>query len=248
MASADSGSAAHNDDFEPTPPTPERVARRALALTAVAARAILELDAARLESPEVHRQRLLDWFENLDIDDELEPDEWKVLQRPVGGIDHQDHVNAMWRVEGLAVLAWALELHKLPPDDELIDPGDVFASIGLFDLAVGRERLRSPKIRTAEELAKMQTHLLMLHWRLRSYSIHREAMDFAAYSKSCWLGSFDISAFRLIDNDLAIGSLAIHDAEEAARRTVSSLALERHLAINWVMGYSNIYSQTDTST
>ncbi|HET6324455.1 MAG TPA: DUF4272 domain-containing protein [Planctomycetaceae bacterium] len=241
-------SAEQGDDFDPIPPSPERVARRALALTVVAARAVLELDAPHFEAPDSHRQRLLNWFKDLDIGDELEPDEWKVLQRPVGGIDPQDHINAMWRVEGLAVLAWALELHKLPPDDELIDPGDHFASLGLFDVAVARECLRSPKLRAAEELGVMQTHLLMLHWRLRSYSIHRASMDFAAYSKSCWLGSFDISAFRLIDNDLAIGSLAIHDAEEAARKMVSSLALERHLAINWLMGYSEIYSETDTST
>jgi hypothetical protein len=115
-------------------------------------------------------------------------------------------------------------------------------------LAAARELLQSPTLRPGEELAAMQTHLLMLHWRLRSYSIHRESMDFAAFSQSCWIGSFDINAFRLVGNDLAIGSVAIHDADQGARQRVSSLALERHLAINWLMGYSNVYSQTDTST
>jgi hypothetical protein len=241
-------SADPGDDVERIPPTPERVVRRALALTAVAARATLEIDSPKLKAPEAHRRRLLDWLQGLDIDDELEPDEWKVLQRRVGGIEKQNHVNAMWRVEGLAVLAWALGRHKLPSDDELVVPVDLYASMGLLDVDAGRELLRSPALRPSEELAAMRTHLLMLHWRLRNYSLRPQPMDFVAFSKSCWIGSFDISALRLVGNDLAIGRVAIHRAGQGARERVSSLALERHLAINWLMGNSKIYSQTDTST
>jgi hypothetical protein len=236
------------NDFDPVPPTAERVARRALALAAVAARATLELDAPQLEDPEADRARLLEWLGSLDIGSELEPDEWKVLQRPVGGIERQDHINAMWRVEGLAVVAWALHLYELPPDDELVVPVDLYDSIGLFNVEKAREVLVSPNLRSAEELAATQTHLLMLHWRLRDFSIRPWAMDFVSFSKSCWVGSFDVSAYRIANNDLAIGSVAIADAEDDALRKVSSLALERHLAINWLMGYSEIYSQTDTST
>jgi hypothetical protein len=233
---------------DPVPPTPERVARRALALTAVAARATLELDAPELDSPDTHRQRLLEWVESLEIGDELEPEEWKVLQRPVGKLEQQDFVNAMWRVEGLAVLAWALGRRELPQDDELVIPPDLYQAMGIFDAESGRELLRSPALRSAEELAAMQTHLMILHWRLRDYSLRPQGMNFVAFSKSCWFGSFDISRFRIINNDLAIGGVAIDDAGDDERSRVNSLAMERHLAINWLMGYSSIYSETDTST
>lgn len=247
QSQGDSNESDETDD-EPVPPTPERVARRALAQTAVAARASLEFDAPQLDDPESQRERLLKWIESLEIGDELEPDEWKVLQRPMGRLERQDHIDAMWRVEGLAVLAWALRCHELPPDDELIVPAELYRSMCLFDAEAGRELLRSPELRAAEELEAMRIHLLMLHWRLRDYSIRPQAMDFVAFSQSCWLGSFDISGFRIVDNDLAIRGTAIHETDEETRSMAGSLANERHLAINWLRGDSAIYSETDTST
>jgi hypothetical protein len=233
---------------ETVPPTPCRVAKRALALTAVAARATLEFDAPQLDDPETQRRRLIDWIESLDIGDEFEPEEWKVLQRPVGNIEQQDHLNAMWRVEGLAVLAWAIRRHELPPDDELVVPADLYQAMGIFDARTGHELLASAELRPADELSAMQTHLLMLHWRMRDYSIRPQPMDFVAFSKSCWIGSFDVGGFQIVKNDLAIGGAAINDADDDQRSMVNSLAMERHLAINWLMGYSDVYSETDTST
>lgn len=233
---------------ETPPPTPERVARRALALTAVAARATLELDREQVEQPDSHRQRMLKWIEALGISDELEPDEWKVLQRPVGKLDERAFINSMWRVEGLAVLAWALQRYELPPDDELVMVSDVYDAMGLFDADAGRALLADPQLRSPEELAEMRTHLLMLHWRVRNYTLRPTAMDFREFSQNCWIGSFDISRFRLIDNDLAIGETSISQSAPDDFNRVQSLALERHLAINWLGGYSRIYSETDTST
>lgn len=236
------------EDWEPNPPTPERIARRALALTAVAARATLELDAPELDQPDMHRERLLAWVEGLEIGDELEPNEWKVLQRPVGTLDERSFINSMWRVEGLAVLAWALQLHPLPPDDQLVVPPELYSNMGLFDVEAGRSLLASPNLRDAEELQTMQAHLLMLHWRMRDFSLRPEPCDFVAMSRQCWFGTFDISKFRIINGDLAIGDAPISEAPEEAVQTVSSLAMERHLAINWIAGYSEVYSETDIST
>lgn len=233
---------------DPVPPTPQRVARRALAMTALTVRATLELDAPHIKAPEQQRRALLDWLESLDIGDELEPNEWKVLQRPVGLIEQQDFINAVWRVEGLAVLAWALRRFKLPPDDTLAIPADLYKSMCFLDTEASRRLLESPDLRTAEELKAMQTHLLMLHWRIRNYMLRPGPMDFVAFSKSCWIGSFDIGTFRIIKGDLAIGKVAIHNADDEQRSIVASLGLERHLAINWLAGYSAIYSQTDTGT
>ncbi|MCC9604289.1 DUF4272 domain-containing protein [Blastopirellula sp. JC732] len=235
-------------DDEPIPPTPLRVARRALALTAVAARATLEMDAPQLDEPDELRRRLLDWVETLEIGDEFEPDEWKVLQRSVGNLESQDHINALWRVEGLTVLAWALGRFELPPDDELVMPSELYPAMGFLDPELGRAVLEGAELRSAEELEELQTHLLMLHWRVRDYSIRPGPMDFVAFSKSSWIGEFDVSKFRLIENDLAIGGAAIDDADPEHRSIVQSLAHERHLAINWLMGYSEKYSDTDTST
>lgn len=239
---------ADDDEEETPPPTPERVARRALALTAVAARATLELDREKVEQPDSQRQRMLKWIDALGIGDELEPEEWKVLQRPVGKLDERSFINSMWRVEGLAVLAWALQRYELPPDDELVIVDVLYQAMGFLDAAAGRAFLADPHLRSTEELAEMQTHLLMLHWRVRNYTLRPTAMDFREFSKNCWIGSFDISRFRLIDNDLAIGETSISQSSPDDFNRVQSLAMERHLASNWLQGYSRIYSETDTST
>ena len=236
------------DGYNPNPPSAHRVARRTLALTAVAARATLEMDAPQIDNPDVHRQRIITWIEDAGVSDELEPDEWKVLQRPVGTLDQRAFVDSMWRIEGLAVLAWALRLHPLPPYDELVVPLELYKSIGLFDAEAGKQLLAVPNLRSPEELASMQEHLLAFHWRMRDFSLRPQAMNFVDFSRSCWFGSFDIEQFRVIDGDLAIGQSAISEAAEEAIQRAQSIAMERHLAINWLAGQSEIYSETDTST
>ncbi len=247
---ADDASDNDDEDYEdPVRPTPERIAARTLALTAVAARATLEFD--NMESSDnldIHRKRILEWIEELGIGSELEPQEWKVLQRVVGTLEQQDFINAMWRVEGLAVLAWALQLYPIPEYDELVNPPELYSAIGLFDVDAGRRVLSEPNLRSEQELDAMLEHLLALHWRMRDFSIRPQKMDFVSFSKKCWFGSFDLSKFRVIDGDLAIGYVAISEADPDELSRVSSLAMERHLAINWLFGHSKIYSQTDTST
>jgi hypothetical protein len=222
--------------------------RRAMVLAAVSNPALIENEAAKLDDPDGTRQRMLAWIEELGLGDELEPEEWKVLQRPVGTLDKQAMLNAMWRVEGLGVLAWALQLYELPPYDQLVAPPDLYDALGLLSSERGASLLASPELRSQDELDEMNAHLLAFHWRMRDFSIRPQPMDFVAFSKNCWFGEFDVSRFRLIGGDLAIGDAAIADARQEAVQTAQSTAMERHLAINWLAGYSDVYSETDTST
>ncbi|WP_442485374.1 DUF4272 domain-containing protein [Aeoliella sp. SH292] len=236
------------EEVEISPPTADRVARRTLALTAVAARGSLELDGPQMTDADVHRQRILHWIEDANVGSELEPDEWKALQRPVGTLDQRAFIDSMWRVEGLVVLAWALKLHPLPPYDTLVTPPELYQSIGLFDGQRASRLLAEPDLRSSAELDTLQRQLLAFHWRMRDFSLRPQPMDFVAFSKKCWFGSFDISPFRIIDNDLAIGETAISRTSPDEISRVNSIAAERHLAINWLLGYSPVYSETDTST
>jgi hypothetical protein len=232
---------------EPEPPTPERVACRALALAAVAARALLEQDdPSESWVAEFHRDTLA-WVEAVGIGDELEPDEWEVLQRPPGALDRRAQIDATWRLEGLAVLAWALGRFELPAYDQLVHPQALVRSLGFPDADASRRLLAHPSLRPPAELEALSKQLLALHWRLRDYTLRPQAMDFRAFARDCWFGPLDISPFRLIDDDLALGGYAISDAPEDVFRSALSAAMERHKAINWLAG-GGLYSQTDTST
>lgn len=238
-----------DDEDEPVPPTAERVVRRLMALAAVAGRATVELDHTQgIEGLEDLPERFTHWINEIGIADELEPQEWKIVQRPVGTLEQSDFINAMWRVEGLAVLAWALDLHPLPDYDELVVPPELYSAIGLLDVEAAADLLAQPVLRPEEELHAMLEHLLALHWRVRDFSIRPQPMDFVAFSRDCWFGSFDLSDFRVLDGDLAIADEPISRADEDDVSRVSSIAMERHLAINWLHGDSEIYSETDTST
>jgi hypothetical protein len=196
----------------------------------------------------MHRDKIMDWVEQLRIGDELEPDEWKVIQRGIGKLGQQDLINAMWRVEGLVILAWALGLTEPPPYDQLVTPPELYESLGLFEHSIASEILASPVLRDREELAAMNEHLLAFHWRLRDFSLRPQKMDFVKFSRDCWFGSFDISQFNIIRGDLALGGIRIDKADTDALGRASSTAMERHQAINWLHGGSEVYSETDTST
>ena len=184
---------------------------------------------------------------SLGIADELEPDEWKVLQRPPGNLDERAQIEATWRLEGLSVLAWALGPFELPAYDQHVHPQALIRSLGFPDAEASRQLLAALSLRPPAEVEALRKQLLGLHWRLRDYTLRPQAMDFRAFARDCWFGPLDISPFRLIADDLALGDHAINDAPEDVLRSALSAAMERHKAINWLT-VGGVYSQTDTST
>ena len=244
----------HDDDYdddeedEPDPPTAVRVVRRALALTAVTARALAEQANPTDEGVEEYRRDILQWVEALDLGDELEPNEWQVLQRPVGQLDPQSTINSTWRLEGLAVMAWALGRFELPPYDELVDPQELFGAMCFLDVPQAQQLLAEPQLHSPEELAELQKQSLAVHWRLRDYTLRPQSMDFRDFAENCWFGPLNIRPFRLIDGDLALGEFAIDNAPDNVFSSAHSSAMERHQAVNWLTWGGEIYSETDTST
>lgn len=228
------------------PPTAERVARRALVLGAVAARAMLEQDPHA--DREERRQWLLRRVEGLGLGAELEPAERRALETPAGRLAQRQTIEGSWRSEGLAVLAWALGMFEPPAHD---------TSVNLWELIsqrmelIGDHRplvLSAPRLRPPEELKRMERRLFVLHWRLRDFSLRPGPMDFAEFARTAWFGPFDIQGLPLADGDLAIAGLPIAEADEERVHESQSIAMERHQAINWLLGRHETYSQVDTST
>ena len=232
------------DDQErnPVPPTADRVAKRALALAAVICRSFMEQD------PEAapHLPALSIWA-GVHCEDELEDEERALLSAGHGTLNPQRVSNGTWRSEGLVVLAWALGVGEMPAHDEESDPAAVSEALGLW-MDELPEATRSPTVRGAEELAWMKGRLLGLHWRMVDYRVAPRPVDFAAFSKDCWFGGFDLTGVQLVGDDLAIDGVAISQASPDAVGRTSSVAVERHQAINWLLGYDSVYSEVDTST
>ena len=237
-------------DADPLPPPPPRVAARVLALAAASARALLEQEDRNDPGVEQARQNILRWVDDVGIRDELEPDEAQLLQLPLGAPERQDVINQTWRVEGLAVLAWALQRLPLPPHDRPVDPGQVLPAVGLLRADRAKALLSEPPLRPRDELAAMQTRLLAIHWRLRDFGLRPRVMNFRKFcdGRTAWLGEVDLAGVQLVGDDLALGDHAIAKAPKELFHATRSAATERHQAINWLVDGGDSYADTDVST
>jgi hypothetical protein len=94
----------------------------------------------------------------------------------------------------------------------------------------------------------MEGRLLGIHWRLRDFSLNPTAMNFEAFSRECWFGSFDLTGIATLEDDLAIGGKPISKADRGDFETCFSIARERHIAINWLIGLARTYSKVPTDT
>jgi hypothetical protein len=222
-------------------PDARRVAQRTLVLCAVAARGFLDAEAPA--DADALRRDLLEFVERHHLDRELEPGERAALEAPIGGLERQAMIDATWRLEGVAVLAWSLGVADLPPHDQPVEGLDLCMSLGMLS----RETpllLQLPQRRPAEEIARMQTRLLGIHWRMVDYRVTPTRLDFRAIASNNWVGGWDLTGVPMIDDELAIRGVRLDRADERARSQTESIARERHRAINWVMGQAPLYSET----
>ena len=103
-------------------------------------------------------------------------------------------------------------------------------------------------LRPAEELRRCSAQLFALHWRLRNFGLKPEAMDFQSFARDAWFGPLDVTGLRFIDNDLAIGEAPIVEADEGDFALCIEATMERHQAINWLIGQHELYSEVTADT
>ncbi len=226
-------------------PTARRIAERAMVLCTVAARGFLESE--RPADAEEMQGDLREFVERNELERELEPAEAALLAAPIGSLDRQAMIDATWRLEGMAVLAWALGVADVPAHDQPVEGIRMCVSLGLLS----RERpilLELPQRRPAEDIARMETRLLGIHWRMVDYRAQSTRLDFRAIAARNWSGVWDLSNVPLVDDDLAIRGVRVDLADPVARSETESIARERHHAINWIMGRSRTYGDAPHDT
>src|SRR5579864_2472225 len=96
----------NEEDIQDNPPSVDRVARRALILSAIVCRGHIDHGAGDVEAESL-RSRMLDWVQSLDLQEEIEPQESALLNAPLGALAKRQVISATWQAEGLAILGWA---------------------------------------------------------------------------------------------------------------------------------------------
>src|SRR6516225_7291850 len=87
---------------------PQRVAKRALILGAIASRSSLEVT----DHPRVVEisQRLLPWLSEVGCEEELDPIERELLATPLGHLSESQKIDANWAGEAATFFCWTLKL------------------------------------------------------------------------------------------------------------------------------------------
>ncbi len=120
---------------EIAPPTPDRVAIRALALGAACGRAHLEVGAVNegvvsREEAEGYRAQILAWVKREGLLEHLSEPEQEWLSTPIGGLSPEDTFDASWCSESLLVLLWALRsVESIPPYDSEVRTGELMEKL-----------------------------------------------------------------------------------------------------------------------
>jgi Domain of unknown function (DUF4272) len=224
-----------------------RVARRALILAAIACRGSIDSNAGRIEA-ETLQTRILDWVAFLKLEDELDPHEKKILNTPLGKLESTEVIEATWSVEGLAVLAWALNQFELPRHDEKVDPYRLTDSLHFLSEDAA-ELIPSRRLRSTAELKAFRETIYAIHCRLRDFARNRQRKDFAAWVDREWIDVLKIDAAHLIvHGDLGIDDREISEAEQHNLQTCEWLTFRRHRAIVWLLGNHPVYSETPVDT
>lgn len=229
------------------PKTAAQAARRSLVLSAVICRGSLENGVADPDAEALH-QRVLNWLTALNLWDEAEPSEAAMLRAPLGALEASTVLQAGWYAEGLAVLAWALNLTSFPKHDEQSDIYAVADAVSFLDKKAA-EVIATAKLRGPSELNAYRELLYAIHARLRQYARNRVPNDFIQWMEKAWLDALGlIPADLTAQNDLAMDGKPISQTAEERLREVTSITHERHQAIIWLMAGQPNYLKITVDT
>lgn len=244
---------------QPRVPDATAVAYRVIALGCLVTRAQVEqeLSAKGGKTTGLHEAtvaRLDYWMGNENLHDRLSPQESELLAQPVASWGHQVLVDASWRVESIGVLLWALSLvDRIPPWDAPFDQQEAIEPLGVFSKV--SKFMSGARLRRREDIRKARDVAQTWHWRARTMQA------FLAGDAPPGGGTFDDLVRQkakealergevpeLADGDFPAHGKAYRDLSEEEFDEASSIAYERHFALNWLCGYSATWDDTPTVT
>lgn len=236
-----------DEEIEDDPPSDERVARRALILSAVVCRGNIDHGAGNDEAESL-RSRMLDWVQSLELLDEIEPRELALLQAPLGTLAEWQVISTTWQAEGLAILGWALNCLDLPQHAEKVDPYAATDALSFLSMDAVKD-VRSPGLRLLLEIRALRETYYHIHVALRDFERHRRPTNFARWVDPADLSRLGLSIDELTaEGDLQIGGQPLRLVPDEKRQVCEWIMRERHRAAIWLVGEEAVYSEVTADT
>jgi hypothetical protein len=225
-------------------PSAEAVGWRALSVVAVLFRDNLERELVGESRPrgvldQLHTL-LMNWIDREQVKAHLSAREAAMLAPPLGAWDERAISAVSWAVEGAGTLLWAVQaVPGIPPYDQMFELESVIPDMNVFqDPRPFLERLQ---LRAADEIERARDVAEVWHWRARTHELQKRsglapapqnlqnalnrAIGAGAFAAA---QSYDFPAFDKPYRELDVDELGF----------CSTLARERHHALNWLSGRS----------
>ena len=246
------------DDLKLSPPSESEVANRALCLAAHAALGSaaqgLSTGDALPQNTDSFARELRDWLERDGAAGYQSTREREAFRRPIDAWTDRDLIDASWRTESLGVLLWALSVYdELPPYDAQFE--DVPENVPLLEPVEGF--LEAISLRSTDEIARARDLAELWHWRSRTTDLQADD-EFKRRNPELDLDEIVRETARVagehgeipepIDEDFPAFGKAYRDLSTDEYAEVTSIAMERHFALNWLCGYSRDWDETPTDT
>jgi hypothetical protein len=195
--------------------------------------------------------------------DEVSPKEKQLLESHVKDITQQQLINALWRIEAIQVLMWALGyLSEIPPY------GTKATSEIMKQIPQGTsaELIASAKLKDRKEIERAREIAELWHWRSRTRQMQEEGRPCPVTDamKSAGLDSYEAiirtttqvavrDGTLLTKNtadDFLVCAKSYRDMTADEWADVRSITMERHVALNWLCGRApgNSWDNTPTDT
>ena len=241
---------------EPAPPGRDEVVDRVLCIAVAAMLAAvvanrregaLADEQASQYVTESHR-----WLRAENLVDTLSTRERALIAQPLDDWSERDLSDANWRNESLGVLLWALSaVEEMPPYDTPFDRLPELVPL----LKATADFRRSAVLRPADELRRARDLAELWHWRARTKKLRVPADHPAAgvdldevVTQAAARASAEGEIPATVDGDFPAYGKAYRDLDAEEFATVTSIAVERHHALNWLCGYAADWDKVPTDT
>jgi hypothetical protein len=244
-------------------PDAPAVALRALALATLVDRGVIEHQTLSENSRVLKEaqadidERMIPWMRQEGVWAALSPKERALFERRLGFWSHQDLIDASWRNESLGVMLWAIgRLDSLTAYDCGITLESTMSALPL-----GGEAsifVHEAELRPGVEISHARDVAELWHWRCRTQDLIEGRLDMPegwdaerlyevvqeTTRSALQLGELEST----IDGDFCAFGKAFADLDEAENRTIVSITMERHYALNWLCGYAENWDEVPTDT
>lgn len=184
----------------------------------------------------------------------VEEDERRFLEAGIDQISAQQRIDAGWLAESITCLLWALQMIPELPSYDLEASHELVNALPATSI---KDLIKQAQLRPHEEINKQRDIAELWHWRARTRRLQEEGHLFQLPNGYTIEQVIELAATKgaesgdlpsPIGSDFPAMGKPYGDLSLEEFATLTSIAQERHKALNWLCGFSSSGRWTDTPT